>query len=244
MDKSLKLYWDLYFETVSNDEMIREHSNPIREFEKELIDGAILDIGCGQSPFILDILKLDKKIFALDNELFQLKHLENRIRNFDSESLKKCTFLQSNFPADNLPDTNYSLIILSNILHFYNIQECIEIGNLIKTISIKGTIIYIKVHSYKHHANDPENPDNNEYFKHFFNRMDLDSVFNKNDFETIYFADVESVNSQNQIEFLEKWLDRFLDNNRIYNPVERLAIKKEYLQNKTEANFVLMLKKK
>lgn len=131
MDKSLKLYWDLYFETVSNDEMIREHSNPIREFEKELIDGAILDIGCGQSPFILDILKLDKKIFALDNELFQLKHLENRIRNFDSESLKKCTFLQSNFPADNLPDTNYSLIILSNILHFYNIQECIEIGNLI-----------------------------------------------------------------------------------------------------------------
>ena len=55
----MKLYWDLVFKRQSNNELLRELNNPVRQYEKEMIDGAILDIGCGQSPFLLDFLSTE-----------------------------------------------------------------------------------------------------------------------------------------------------------------------------------------
>jgi len=240
----MKMYWDLYFENYSNEELIRENYNPLRDFESELIEGTIIDIGCGQSAFILDFLCLEKNLIGVDSELFQLEYLKKRIEKYSSEKLKSCQFINATFPQENLPDIDYSAIILSNLLHFFDLETNIEIGKILANKAKSGTIIYIQVHSHKHYANKPEDPDNNIYFKHFFNESDLKLIFNNILFDRIYFADIESIDSKKSVTFLEKWLDKNLDKNKVFDPIRRLAVKKDYLINKSDSYYVAMFRKK
>ena len=80
--------------------------------------------------------------------------------------------LNQYFSKDGLPDTTYSLIILSNLLHFFRLSKCIKIGELIKQKISTGTLVYIAVHSDKYFMNNPSDPNNNSYFKHYFTISD------------------------------------------------------------------------
>lgn len=79
MDKSMKVYWQVVFEKQSNTEILRQLSNPIRQYESDMIDGAIIDIGCGQSPFLLDFLNSNRELIAIENEQIQLDYLRKRV---------------------------------------------------------------------------------------------------------------------------------------------------------------------
>lgn len=135
-----------------------------------------------------------RKLIAIDNEEFQLDYLKKRVESagFDINNWK---FLNQNFPQDELPDTTFSLMIFSNILHFYSLDECVQIGGLILNKARSGTLIYVVVHSSNYYKNDPDDPDNHDYFKHYFAGDDLKKVFSEKLFHRLYFADIERENS-------------------------------------------------
>lgn len=126
----MKIYWELYYTNFPVDKILRQTHNPIREYEVELIEGAIIDIGCGQSSFLLDFINTDREIIAIDSEQIQLDFLRDRVKSQKNAKLENWTFQCSNFPVDKLPEKEYSLIIFSNILHFFTLGECIEIQKL------------------------------------------------------------------------------------------------------------------
>ena len=244
MEDSLKLYWELVFEKVSTKEILRQLNNPIRQYEDEMVDGAIVDIGCGQSAFLLDFASTNREFIAIDNEQIQLDFLKKRVESLEAANIDNWKFYNQNFPIDSLPNKEYSLIIFSNLLHFFTLDECVEIGKLVSEKSINGTLVYVKVHSDKFYANNPKNPNNNDYFKHFFTIYDLETVFPTEIFERIYYAEIEKVDSKSSCELTEEWLDRFFKANKITDTKCINSIKKERLQNKTETCIVAIFRKR
>lgn len=243
MDESLKVYWQLYFEKVSNKEMLWHLYNPLRGYDGELIEGAIVDVGCGQSPILLDFAATDRELIAIDNEQFQLDYLKKRVQN-EKLDMRNWKFLKQSFPQDGLPDTKFSLMIFSNILHFYNLDECVQIGNLISKKSNSGTLIYVVVHSSSYYANNPEDPNNHSYFKHYFTNDDLKKVFPSKLFERLYFADIDREDSKDEMAIAEEWLDRLIKAEGITNRKQIAEIKQDNLKDTRHSDLHLILRRK
>lgn len=240
MDDFMKIYWKLYFQEFSNEEIIKQTHNPIREYENELIDGAIIDIGCGQSPFLLEFSEYDREIFAVDNEQFQLDLLRQRVLKQKNAKIEKWNFTLLNFPQEEIPKKNYSLIILSNFLHFFPLQECIEIGNKIFSYTKKGSLVYVGVHSYKHHNN---NPSNNGYFKHFFKIEDLEIVFNSENYERLYYADIDKENSIDEWKLTDRWYEEIFQLKDIKDPEQIKIHREEYRKDKRQSDIVAIFRR-
>lgn len=240
----MKLYWKLFFEKRSNTQILREFNNPLREYEGELIEGAIIDIGCGQSSFLLDFASSDRELIAIDEEQFQLDFLRKRVEAERSAKIQNWKFYSHKFSGKDLPNKTYSLIIMSDLLHFFSLEKCKVIGNLISKKSTKGTLVYVRVHSDNYYANNPEDPGNSEYFKHYFSVSDLETVFPNKQFERIYLATVDRIASKSEEELIEEWMDLSLKADGISDPEECNSAKQEYLQNHSESNIVAIFKKR
>ena len=179
MTEEMRLYWETYNEHYTNDVILHKCYNPLRNFEKEFIDGPILDIGCGQSNILLEYSITGREIFAIDNDNYQLETLSKRINDYAGDRKGKLNFLKLTLPKDELPNEIFSLVAMSNFLQFFTIDECHNIVKQLLNRTTKGSLIYIVVHSHKHHYNEPKNrKENNNYFKHFFTEEDLNQIFN------------------------------------------------------------------
>lgn len=49
MDQQMQLDWEAFNELVSTEDVLKADFNPIYHFEDQFVDGAIVDIGCGQT---------------------------------------------------------------------------------------------------------------------------------------------------------------------------------------------------
>lgn len=245
MTEQMKIAHRLDFEGISTKKLIRALENPVRVYEDEMIDGAIIDIGCGQSSTLLDYLESGRELIAVDNEPSQLDYLKQRVQNYGKGNLDDWTFQCTNFPADGVPKKDYALIILSNILHFYTLEDCIKIGKLLTDISQPGTLIYSRVHSYKHFSNTPEDPNNNDYFKHYFSVEDMDSIFPYGKFERLYCAEVENANSQTEMKIQMMWIEEvYRKLFKINNRREIENAKKEHIGTQKESGILTVYRRK
>lgn len=244
MDESMKLYWQIFNKRLSNEKLLRNNICPLRLYECDFIDGSIIDIGCGQSEILLDYANTSRKIFAVDNEQEQLDMLKNRVEHINGIDINNWNFLNLNFPNDNLPTEDYSIIIMSNILHFFTYSECENIEKLIYKLGKKGTLIYIVVHSDKYYDNNPEDPNNNDYFKHYFSIDDLQKLFSDEKYEWVYSANIVRAASKDDVEFLNIWLDKDLQRQGLKNPDIIAKIKANYLKNNSEADLQIIVRKK
>ncbi len=231
MDDALKIYWEVFAEKMSTDKIIRQTPNPLREYEEDFIEGAIVDIGCGQSNFLLEYAQMGRKLYAIDSDKSQLDALRNRALGISANELKNWQFLNLSFPDDKLPEDSYAVIILSNLLHFFNLEECRKIEAAIREISRKGTLIYIVVHSHRYYSNNPSNPDNFEYFKHYFTKQELIDLFPLINYEAVFQAEIEKLNSSTEEEVISEWLDRYLELEEVPPGPERELEKLAYMQN-------------
>jgi len=243
MDSTMKLYWSLIFKKYSNEELLRHLNNPIREYESEMIDGVIADIGCGQSSYLLDFATTDRKLIAIDSEQLQLDFLKKRVESDYLNKIENWVFLNKNFPQDDLPNEQYSLIIISNLLHFFTFEECLEIGKLISKISTKGTLIYVVVHSDKHYAKKSQEQKKENYFKHFFSTTELDLIFPNPLFESIYCAEIEQTDSKKVVEFTKEWINEYCKVNNITDAQTIERTKSEHLKNKKQSNIEVIFRK-
>lgn len=237
MDIQMRLYWEAYSESFTTDDLIRSLHNPLRDYENEFIEGAIVDIGCGQTTFLFDYINTNRKLIGIDNDQYQLDLLKNRLDalpNTDANiELLKLTLL-----SDPLPSETYSVVFLANILHFFSLTQCPDIINQLKLNLVSGSFIYVWAHSDKYYRNDSSNPENNDYFKHYFTLTDLDNLFIPSGFERLQYSETERFFSKKEMQTQERWLEKYLDHLEIFDESERESIKDEELINYPENDII------
>lgn len=233
----MRLYWEAYSETFTIEDLIRGMYNPLRDYEDEFIDGAIVDIGCGQTTFLFDYLNTNRKLIGIDNDQFQLDQLKNRLDTFQNTSAN-IELLNFTLLTDALPLETYSVVFLANILHFFDFEQCRKILSQLKMNLVPGSFIYVCCHSDKYYMNDPSNPENNSYFKHYFTLADLDALFIASDFERLMYSETERLSSKKEMQTQEKWLEKHLDYLEIFDESERELIIEEHLINNPEADII------
>jgi len=237
MDIQMRLYWEAYSETFTTEDLIRGIHNPLRNYENEFVNGAIVDIGCGQTTFLFEYLNTNRKLIGIDNEQFQLDQLKNRLDNFHNSSAN-IELLNLTLLTDALPSEIYSVVFLANILHFFDLEQCKKILNQLKMNMVPGSFIYVWTHSDKYYMNDPSKPENNCYFKHYFTLADLDGLFITSNFERLMYSEMERLSSKKEMKTQEKWLEKHLDYLEIFNESERRSIMAEHLINNPEADII------
>jgi len=222
MDETLRIYWKLYNEIFSNELMIHKSHNLLRNFEEEFIEGPILELGCGQSNFLVEFSKSGKEIFAIDNEEFQLDLLKKRIESYAGKNAGKLHLLNITIPEKEIPQEIFSLVIASDFLHFFSINECKNIISQIISRTKNGSLIYVKTHSKSHSYSDSLDPGMHEYYKHFFTESDLTELFDEKYFERMILSNtVQNIRSKFTREMQIKWIEKLLDESEIFDPQER-----------------------
>ena len=241
MDIQMRLYWEAYSENFSTDDLIRSLHNPLRDYESDFVDGAIVDIGCGQTTFLFDYVGTNRKLIGIDNDQYQLDFLKNRLDHLPSKDIN-IELLNLTLLNDTLPKETYSVVYLANILHFFNLNQCQEIISQLKVNLISGSFIYVWAHSDKYYMNDINNPENNEYFKHYFTLADLDGLFIPSGFKRLLYSETERIFSEKEMQTQKKWLEKYLDHLKISDIAERTSILQENWKNNPEADIIAIYK--
>lgn len=205
--------------------MIHKSTNLLREFEEEFIEGPILELGCGQSNFLVEYSKTGKEIVAIDNEEFQLDLLKKRIESYSGKNIGELQLLNITIPKNEIPKKIFSLVIVSDFLHFFSLDECKKIISQIVARTQKGSLVYVKVHSTKHSYSTSEDPEVHEYYKHFFTENDLTNLFDEKHFERMIFSNsVQNIRSKFTRDMQNKWTEKVLDDYQIFDQKERKEI--------------------
>lgn len=129
---------------------------------------------------------------------------------------------------------------MSNFLHFFNIEECTRIVHQIKERTITGSLIYVGVHSDKYYANNPNDPNNNDYFK----QEDMDILFESESFDKIYSADIQRTSSKLDNLVTNNWLEKYFTSLGITDKKKITMMKEGYLNGKGEADLICIYQRK
>ena len=121
------------------------HENFIELFKQsfpgEIIDGDVLDLGCGPCDVTIRFLKHfpDAQVLAVDGAQAMLGLGQKAI---DAADLSKQVTLQKAYlPTDALPEKNYQAIISNSLLHHLNDPQVI--WKTIKHYASPGTRIFV-----------------------------------------------------------------------------------------------------
>jgi hypothetical protein len=99
------------------------------------------------------------------------------------------------------------------------------------------------VHSHKHYKNNPKDPHNNEYFKHYFKVEDFEKIFSKHKYEVVYQAEIEKKYSHFENEIINEWLDRVYEIEGLTGAAKEQD-KKDYFKNMSHSGIQIILRKK
>jgi len=241
MTEEMRLLWELRKEKYSTKELLELHENPLNLYKEESIEGPIIDIGCGQSTYVLEYYKKSKKVYAIDSDDFQLNSLKERADDIKTAESGEIIYINGIFPAHKLPNEIFSIVVLSNFLHFFSLKNCHKIIDKISSHTTAGSLILTQVHSSDHYVNQRKQK---SHFKHFFQKADLDELFIPRGFERMYFAQIEHENSQSHDAIVHEWIRRV--HNRVYNSYNEDIIKKEaerYLEGNRQTHITSIYRK-
>lgn len=237
MKEEIRIWWRLYKELCSNEMVLNQHFNPMLGYEEESEDGPVLDVGCSQSPFVLEYLKKGRTVYALDEDAELLSLMKARVDQLKLVDPSKFIDLHQPFLEASLPDKYFSVIILSNLLHFFTKEQCEVAIRKIIPHTKPGTLIYIKVHSKDHKSNDPNNDQSS--FKQFFSRDDIDMLLGADEFERVYYQEVERFYTMEEIEFAKEWVKRvFIQDRKIDDEIKIYRAQKHHINNSRENSIV------
>lgn len=237
MDESLKLNWKMRYEWFPNEKFLKGFDNLLTAYLPK-DEGRILDIGCGQSEFIIDMLGSNFKLHAQDEEIIQIDYLKQRIRDqgYPIERVHYC--------LDRFPNTEFTGkfegVIISNLLHFYSLKEIQTslLPPLFKLLKL-GSILIVTVHSTKHlSSKEPINEES--YFKHFFSRADLNMLFPSEQFVTLSY-DTKSYSTRvYEKEFYKAWLQQFYHDNKVFDKGTIKKAQDDFFKNDRQDNITVV----
>ena len=233
-----KIYWKLYEESYTNDEILKNFANLMDVYHPQK-KGKIIDIGCGQSQYLIDFYKnSEHELYAVDDEPIQIDALKRRIEKIKSNSLIK--FSTNKFPSPEFSEVIFSGVIISNLLHFMELnQSKAFIENIEKQIS-KDSILLLTTHSWKHSSNGDF-----RYFKHYFRKQDFYKILPKSKYEYLYFEQTTALSSEKEIEFVKEWIKKVYNHNNIYDDNLILMEQLRYMKNpEIWEYYTIVLKRK
>jgi 2-polyprenyl-3-methyl-5-hydroxy-6-metoxy-1,4-benzoquinol methylase len=241
MDDSMKLHWKMRYEWYPNDKYLKSFDDLVSAYLLQK-SGRILDIGCGQSPFILDMLESKFELYAQDEECLQISYLQQRIRD-QGYPLERVNYSTSRFPNTEFTG-KFEGVVISNILHFYSLEE-IQTSLLPTLFALlkPGSILIVTVHSTKH-PSSKLSITKESYFQHFFNHTDLNLLFPKDRFYTLYYL-TKSVHSRiYENEFLKAWIKQFHHDNDVFDQRTIQKAQKDYLKESRQDSITVVYKMK
>jgi 2-polyprenyl-3-methyl-5-hydroxy-6-metoxy-1,4-benzoquinol methylase len=240
MTDEFKLHWELHYQWYSNEKIKIGFKNLLDKY-LFLQSGKIIDIGCGQSPYLINMLNSNFELYALDIEPLQIEYLKKRVAD-SSFPIDRINYSIKKFPSKDFENFHFAGIVLSNILQFYTFLEAIEFTDVIKKSIVKDGIIVITVHSWKHFGNKESKKD---YFKHFYAKSDLYKLFPKKEYDYMYVNELESYPDKEQIAFINEWIKQV--HLQIWNKNDVALIEKkqkEYLAANRTNNITVVLKRR
>ena len=200
----------------------------------------ILDVGCGQSEDILDLIHRDYRFTAVDSDIVPLVEFKHRVEQMNPDYINKIKFVQDEFPSSKLQYEKYDAIIFHNILHFFTLEKLIDIFKNINSKFKPGAVISIIVHSHKHEYNIESNTHRYDFFKHYFEFDDLRKIFPPEQFTTEMECDFVMTKTLSEIEFSKMvWRQILIE---IHGVTDEFAIKRHIdasLQKLEKRNHIL-----
>ncbi|HLP49620.1 MAG TPA: class I SAM-dependent methyltransferase [Chitinophagales bacterium] len=169
-----------------------------------LQSGNILDFGCGQSPYIINMIEGDYRFWAVDKNLTALGYLRKRIHDIDPEYFRKVNEVES-LQSRALDGVLFDGIILSNILHFFPEGEYQQIVADIARVAKKGCIWYVQVHSDSHPLAHKEDTG----FEKFFTKNDLSKLFPSEKYRVVYYAEEYKTSTLKQCAFNKEYAETY-----------------------------------
>ena len=236
MNLAFILHWKIFFEYFPTKRMLNGFGNPFRQ-RLTKPNANILDVGCGQSPFILDLIEEDFTFTAFDSDESQLKYLENRISEINPSYSQKVNFQKGIFPSQEIHYEEYDAIIFNNLFHFLEFDKLIDIFSEINNKIKSGAYIFITVHSDK----NVEMKKSNDYFKHLFSVEDIECLFPKEKYEYCEFSSGEFIITDYEKTFYSEWIKQVNKNQP--EPVIKHQIQ-DYLAKNSKYFYIETLLKK
>ncbi|MGI4736256.1 MAG: methyltransferase domain-containing protein [Janthinobacterium lividum] len=245
MEASQKLRNELLFEKTSAEGVVRDGHNPIWDYEDDLLDGPVIDIGCGQSDILLCFAATDRTLVAFDAEPLQLQWLKQLASLQPSAKLENWHFLAGTFPTSPLPAHQYALIGLSNVLHFFPLEECVTAVTSLIPYMVSGTQLYVRVHSASHEQSKVDDPEvRYDYFKHYFTPQDIARLFPQEEFEQLYFAEVRSAYTRQDKEFDALWVRTWFHQQGDYDAVRIEEAVQAQLADGSHTHLTALMRKR
>lgn len=244
MDRQMQLFEEVFESLVSTQEILKEDHNPVYRFDDQLIDGAIIDIGCGQTSSLLKYAASGRRLIGIDSEQSQLNKLRSRMTSIAGFPSKEWELLKRDLRHDPLPKGVYAMVVLFNILHFFSLKNCATFIEKLEQHLKSGSILSICVHSVKYFANDPTNPGNNEYFKHYFSQGDLDNLFPSAKYDRLYRSDIERQLCKKDQEVAALWAERIIEYFKITDPLTKGEIRQNAKDNSIQADLICVYKRR
>jgi 2-polyprenyl-3-methyl-5-hydroxy-6-metoxy-1,4-benzoquinol methylase len=158
------------------------YKNAFLEFrfiEEDLPDGPVLDVGCGLGFESAYFAKSGRQVIALDSEESLLKKVAAMSDNI--------TPVLSNMPDGEIPAQNYALCIISNLMHFMRLEDNLKLCHRVSEVVKPGGCIAVRMHSTEHPYADVQHPKNKK-IAHFFNKEEMESLFDSNKFTCLYLS--------------------------------------------------------
>jgi SAM-dependent methyltransferase len=245
MDASQTLKNKLLFEKASAEGVVRDRHNPIWDYADTLLDGPIIDIGCGQSDILLGFAATNRTLIAFDTEPLQLEWLKQLAQLQVGVKLENWHFLVGSFPSTPLPAHQYALISFSNLLHFLPWEECITAIADLASYVVPGTQLYVRVHSDRHVQNQVDDPaERYDYFKHYFTTKDIEFLFPAGEFQYLYLAEVTSAYTKEDKDFDTLWVREWCHQQGVYNTVRIEQITQEQLSDGSHNYLTALVRKR
>lgn len=210
MTKSGSIMLELYYEAAakiySTQDILDSYKvSPLSLFDNQLIEGPVLDVGCGPASMLLCFSSSGRDLYAVDNGESALTALRRRVDEVPDADLTKWHFMKSDVLHDQVPEGEFALISMINLLHFFSDAEREEILAKIHQRTRPGSMVCVTVNSDKHSANSAGNTNRYAQFKHFFTEEDLSHSFPNQDFQRYYYDYTHRKYSTKELDVMELW---------------------------------------
>lgn len=254
MSRATEIYFEIYAELIDNNCLIEICDNPIKNYLKLLSNAPILEIGSGTGSDTLCLGHLGKQVVCVEKEESVIGQLKSRIDKYALENGIKLniTLLNQTFPNITLPNSEYSCVVISNLLHFFEYETAAIHVEKAKSLVEPEGYIYIKAHSKNHPFN--KQPGHYPHYKHFYDETELVSFFNS-EFQIIDCSQIITSPSQLEKDIKSEWIKRYweefcreknnttLDQLKLLNPLDdpeisiELLVKRKGLIGNLEHSF-------
>ncbi|MBK9982819.1 MAG: class I SAM-dependent methyltransferase [Saprospiraceae bacterium] len=211
MERSYQILFEILYEKYSINEIVEMFEGPLRIYERDMLNYPVLDIGLGLGIDSIHFAKKGHKVFAVDNDDVLIKLFEIKIKEYEVQFHSKLDIeiLNQSYPNIIIPETKLSLIIASNLFHFFDIETVRQSIIGLDKYLVQNSMIYIQVHSVNHPSNDLSKGDERfKHFKHYFKKEEVINLFYELNYDTIYVSEYNKLSPYDELNITKEWCVR------------------------------------